>query len=282
MDILEQLDRLSSQLPPLGQQTSPAESLTSGSQVLLEGAVKIYTCLRRHALIPHRDLPLAPLLSRMALALAALCRACGVPIADLPCGASESGDSQEWLRLGKGGQVQEGTLVALLQGVADLYLLVRRDLGGSNYFKGQVYRSAILTVWRSLESLVRLLGVDLAAALEEGQAEVHGTPATASLLHRTDPTWDGGFAFLVDDLAGVGNVGEYALLFVPAKWKQRAGWYALRVEPIQRALSTGLAVTRPDGWCRGFAFCSDEAHRRCETMGEAYRQIQGDARRFLR
>lgn len=282
MDILEQLDRLSSQLPPLGQQLSPPESLTSGSQVLMEQGVRLYTCLRRHASVSHRDLPLAPLLSRMALALAALCRTCGVPIADLPCGAPELGDSQQWLRLGEGGQVKEGALVALLQGVADLYLLVRRDLGGSDYFKGQAYRSAIFTVWRSLESLVRLLGVDLAATLGEGQAEVHGTPTTASLLHRTDPTWDGGFAFLVDELAGEGNIGEYALLFVPAQWKQRAGWYALCVEPIQRALGSGLVVTRPDGWCRGFAFCGEEAHRRCETMGEAYRQLQRDARRIPR
>jgi len=53
---------------------------------------------------------------------------------------------------------------------------------------------------------------------------------------------------------------------------------ALRVEPIQRALASGLVATSPDGCCRGFAFCSDEAHRRCETMGDACRQIQGDGR----
>jgi hypothetical protein len=282
MNIFEQLDRLSSRLPSPDRQLSSAESLASSSHVLMEQAVRLYTCLRRHASVSQRAMPLAPLLSRMALAWAELTRACGVALADLPSGPPVLGDSEQWLQLGEGGQVQEGALVALLQGVADLYLLVRRDLAGTDYFQGQVYRSAILTVWRSLEALVRLLGVDLAAALEEGQAGVHGTPATASLLHRTDPTWDGGFAFLVDELVGVGNIGEYALLFVPAQWKQRAGWYALRVEPIQRALDSGLVVTRPDGWCRGFAFCEDSAHRRCETMGEAYRQVQGDARRIPR
>ena len=280
MNILEQLERLASQVPSPDRHLSPAASRKAGSHALMELAVGFYTCLQGHALSPQRAMPLAPLLSRMALAWAELTRACGVPIADLPSGAPALEDPHLWQ--GSGGQVKEDALVALLEGVADLYLLVRRGLAGTDYYRGQVYRSAIVKVWMSLELLVRLLGVDLAAALEEGQVEVHGTPATASLLHRTDPTWDGGFAFLVDELTGVGNIGEYALLFVPAQWKQRAGWYALRAEPIGRALDSGLVVTRPDGWCRGFAFCADAAQRRCETMGAAYRQIQGDARRILR
>jgi hypothetical protein len=164
-----------------------------------------------------------------------------------------------------------------LQEASGLYALVRRELVGTEYYKGQLYRSAIFAVWKSLDVLVRLLAIDLAAALEDGLFKVQGTPSLISCLARTDPTWDGGAAFLVDDLTGEGNIGDYALLFVPPSWRLQAGWYALRVEPIQRALAGGLVVTRTDGWSRGFAFCGDEERRRCETIGEAYRHIQGEA-----
>ena len=105
-------------------------------------------------------------------------------------------------------------------------------------------------------------------------------PYTVSILHRSDPSWDGVSGFLMDGFPQVGDDNKYAALRVQDGSRQDAGWYALRSEPIQRALETGLVVIRQDGWCRGLVFIKDEGQRCCADMGEAYKQIKEDAQGY--
>jgi hypothetical protein len=93
-------------------------------------------------------------------------------------------------------------------------------------------------------------------------------PYTVSILHRSDPDWDGVSGILLDEYVSSSGDDLYAILRIPNSRRQQAGWYPLRVEPIQRALATGLVVTREDGWCRGFSFASGEAQC-CESVEAA-------------
>jgi hypothetical protein len=100
-------------------------------------------------------------------------------------------------------------------------------------------------------------------------------PYTVSILHRSDSAWDGVSGFLIDKFPLSGDSNTYAILRVPDGSRQAAGWYALKSEPIQRALDIGIVVSRDDGWCRGLAFLKDE-QRCCADMGDAYKQIEED------
>jgi len=164
MNILDRLEQLSLQ-PPLSLQHSSVTQRTNyNSQMLVERAVKLYTSCRTSRMTPGISLYLSSILSRMFHAVAMLCTGYDIPVSALPTSQIPTGSNQPPHQFDV--DALERSFVAILGATCGLYSLVRRDLGGTEYYKQQVYRRAICEVWEELLGLVRLVRLDMATILE--------------------------------------------------------------------------------------------------------------------